>query len=219
MSVYKASEVFVTGDCKRAPYTDCQHISTSAVENGTRMYQIEPAMTTTDTICATVTACDADFHNGTEVLAAYEVHPPTVTSDRLCSTCSQCEQGFSVTKCTATSNTECSKVSHLSTGDIAAIVLTCTIVVAVSIAVVAYSTVSSITTSKHLRLVPRSLHGNGFAVARKGCALLTQLRAKLHCSLIYVVFEFCFVLFLCGSAHTSRSDVISCVWMSCLNPF
>eukprot|EP00041_Stephanoeca_diplocostata_P030154 m.905248 g.905248 ORF g.905248 m.905248 type:complete len:729 (-) comp23698_c0_seq2:1624-3810(-) len=141
MSVYSADDIFVTSECNLAPYTDCHQISTCATESGIRVYQIKAATLTTDNICAAVTACDVDFHNGTDALPAYEVYPPTTTSDRLCSICSRCESGFSTTKCTATSNTECSKVTQLSTGDIAAIVLTCTIVVATSMAIVAYSTV------------------------------------------------------------------------------
>eukprot|EP00041_Stephanoeca_diplocostata_P008309 m.122167 g.122167 ORF g.122167 m.122167 type:complete len:1469 (-) comp17269_c0_seq70:3312-7718(-) len=129
--------VYTTTACEVAPYTQCESV-TACYEVDS--YRIQDATVSSDNICANVTICSQAFRDANDgFLSAYEVQTPTETSDRLCSICSECLQGFSTTACTATTNTECSRTTKLSSGDVAAIALTFVIIVVGSICVVAYT--------------------------------------------------------------------------------
>jgi hypothetical protein len=75
---------------------------------------------------------------------AYQYRAATVTSDRLCSLCGSCPAGYVVTTCTATADTRCSKVSHLSVGDIMSVVLCLVILMATLIAALRYASTQHI---------------------------------------------------------------------------
>eukprot|EP00040_Diaphanoeca_grandis_P013546 m.68521 g.68521 ORF g.68521 m.68521 type:complete len:998 (-) comp23966_c0_seq1:124-3117(-) len=101
-------------DCQTAPRSDC--LTTCPEEQ----YYDTHALT-----CLRITDCATKFRNPQQGFSkAYQVYNATRTSDRGCSICSSCPDGYHATKCTATSNSECNRQVHLSSGDTASIVLT-----------------------------------------------------------------------------------------------
>eukprot|EP00041_Stephanoeca_diplocostata_P035501 m.1256491 g.1256491 ORF g.1256491 m.1256491 type:complete len:1443 (+) comp24711_c0_seq1:673-5001(+) len=78
--------------------------------------------------CLPVTDCSAVFEANTGAanggyLPGYQFQFPTLSTNRLCSICPVCDPGFETIPCTATSSTQCVKLSRLSTSDIALIVM------------------------------------------------------------------------------------------------
>eukprot|EP00035_Acanthoeca_spectabilis_P005810 m.117557 g.117557 ORF g.117557 m.117557 type:complete len:1166 (-) comp13200_c0_seq3:111-3608(-) len=117
--------VWNRSDCLVAPHSTCV--------NGTVSDQYYNNVTGS---FLPVSVCSTMFPPGTQ---AYQLRPPiantrgTYTADRLCSVCSGCPDGFSTTPCTATSNTRCTKEFRLSVGDISAIVLAATLLLALTV--------------------------------------------------------------------------------------
>eukprot|EP00040_Diaphanoeca_grandis_P005757 m.34358 g.34358 ORF g.34358 m.34358 type:complete len:973 (-) comp16966_c0_seq1:140-3058(-) len=95
--------------------------------------------------CIVATQCDTTFQDrgSTEYLAAYEVYPLTNYTDRVCSICSTCPNGYHTTPCTTTTNAQCTRQAHLTSGDIASIVLTVFLLVTSTLVGVVYGRTQS----------------------------------------------------------------------------
>ena len=101
--------------CRLAPYSQC--VTTCPKD---QFYEAH-AQT-----CLPVTVCSTEFADPSSPLKyrdAYEVSPVGVDFDRQCSICSSCPEGFMTVPCTATSNSRCTRSGRLSSGDVAAVML------------------------------------------------------------------------------------------------
>eukprot|EP00037_Helgoeca_nana_P026214 m.294691 g.294691 ORF g.294691 m.294691 type:complete len:635 (+) comp27166_c2_seq17:1399-3303(+) len=79
-----------------------------------------PCTPTSDTAC-TLHCASSPFDGATAFTFREQSSPSAL--DGVCAPCSTCASGFDVTPCTPTSNTKCVRPGHLSTGAVAAIVL------------------------------------------------------------------------------------------------
>lgn len=113
-TAFNSTHLVNASDCSSAPFS----AYVSGVPNGTFYDATTEAFTS-------LTDCSTAFTRagGSGFLRAFEYRGHTPTTDRQCSICSTCPQQFDITPCTATSNTNCTRHSGLSPGDIAAIVL------------------------------------------------------------------------------------------------
>eukprot|EP00037_Helgoeca_nana_P023872 m.248964 g.248964 ORF g.248964 m.248964 type:complete len:1003 (+) comp26476_c1_seq17:3-3011(+) len=90
--------------------------------------------------CVAVTQCSTAFRQGstTQFQKAYQFDDVTATSDRQCSICSTCPVGYDTVPCTAMVNAQCTKLSKLGAGDVAAIVMSTVLLMAAAAAGVLY---------------------------------------------------------------------------------